>query len=164
MEMFKLSRSLVDSKKFIMDEASSFKFFSNPLSDSQIIELHSMFMTPAIHHLVTKNRMSGRALMNTFLPSLQYYHKIGCLTTQKQPYSYDVLEILPILQTMIQNFGLAQAIDLFFVDYSDLEFVWIEFSQDLLKVMSEIHLKQMCMLLSRHESIPVVIIAYENES
>lgn len=163
MESFKLSKPFVDLKKFIVDDAQNIKFFGNPLSDWQIIELHSMFMTPAIHHVVTTDRKSGRSLMNTFLPSLQYYQNIGCLTTQQQNYAYDVVEILPILQAMIQKFGLTQAIDLFFIDYVDLEFVWIEITQDLLQVIQPIHLKQMCSLLSQHESIPVVIVSYENE-
>lgn len=163
MENFKPSRSLADLKKCNIRDAQKVKFFSSPLIDSQIIELHSMLMTPTVHHVITKNQATGRALMDTFLPSLQYYNRIGCLTTETQKHSYDVLPILPILQKMIESFGLAQAIELFFITYSDLEFVWIEFSQDLLKVMSHSHIEQMCSLLSQHESIPVVILQYENE-
>lgn len=163
MENFKPSRPFADVKKCNIGDVQNIKFFSSPLIDSQIIELHSMLMTPTIHHVITKNHASGRALMDTFLPSLQYYNRIGCLTTQTQTHAYEVLPMLPILEKMIQNFGLAQAIELFFINYSDLEFVWIEFSKDLLSIISLAHIKQMCALLSRNESIPVVILQYENE-
>jgi hypothetical protein len=160
MEKVKPSRPCESLKKSILRDAKKNKFFNLPLSESEIIELHNILMTPAQHAIYTSSVTNGRALINTMLHSLAYYHYVGCLTTNMWDDS-QILDIFKIIHKDAQVHGLWYAIDLFFINYHYLDFIWVELTDQLLVEMGLKYVTQMCHLLTKHQSIPVVILNYE---
>lgn len=162
MENLKQSRPLVDTKKVILRDEKLIKSFNLPLGDFQIIELQNIFMKPTIHEITVKNMSSGRSLINIILKSLRYYHNIGCLTAIPICLDDQTIDMYQLIQKYTQSFQIDRAIEDFFVDHSYFDFVWIEMAKDLLDQFSLQDIKRMCEILTIHESIPVIMIHYEN--
>ena len=161
MENLKQPKVLVDLKKVILRDEERVKNFNLPLSDFQIIELQTILMTPTIHEITTKNIMSGRALMNTFLKSLRYYHNIGCLTTMPISLDDDTVNMYQLIQKYTKSFEIDRAIEDFFVEHSYFDFVWIEMAKGLLDQFGIQDINRMCEILTFHQSIPVIMIRYD---
>lgn len=162
MKTFKLATTLGDEEMFAYRNEKIMSFLSWPLLDFQIIEFQKKLMQPTIHHLITKNRLSGRLLIETFLPSLKYYHQVGCLTIEEVPNS-QTLDVLSTLLELEKYYGMSQAIEMFFLEQSELDFVWIELSDDLMSSISMDHINQFCNLLTGRRSIPILVLSYQNE-
>ncbi|MCX5923178.1 MAG: hypothetical protein NTU89_01280 [Candidatus Dependentiae bacterium] len=162
MENLKQLRPLVEIKKVILRDEKLAKNFNPPFCDFQIIELQNIFMTPRIHKITVKNITSGRSLINTFLNSLNYYHNVGCLTAIPICLDLQTVDMYQLIQEYTQSFEIDRAIEDFFVEHSYFDFVWIEMTKDLLDQFSLQDIKRMCEILTVNESIPVIMIHYEN--
>jgi hypothetical protein len=162
MKTFKLATTLGDEEMFAHSNEKIMNFLSWPLLDFQIIEFQKKLMQPTIHQLITKDRSSGRSLIETFLPTLKYYHQVACLTSDDA----DDLQSVDVLSTLLgleEHYGMTQAIEMFFLENSELDFVWIELSDDLLSLMSMEHVNQFCNLFTGHGSMPILVLSYQNE-
>lgn len=164
MEKVKPSRPCRNLEKSILHDVKKNNFFNLPLSESEIIELHNILLTPTQHTIYTNSVTNGRALINTMLHSLSYYHFVGCLTTDMPSHDDKVIDIYSIIRKNAQVYGLWYAIDLFFINYNYIDFIWVELTDDLLVQMGLKYVTQMCQLLTKHRSIPVVILNYEKLS
>jgi len=163
MEKVRPSRPCENLKKSILDGAKKNKFFNLPLSESEIIEFHNILMTPTQHMIQTTTVTSGRALIETMLQSLAYYRQVGCLSTTATWHdNNDVVDIYTIIRQDAQVYGLWYAIERFFINYNNIDFIWVELTDDLLVQMGSKYVAQMCQLLTEHQTIPVVVLQYDN--
>ena len=135
----------------------NFYHFNFPLSDCKIIQLQTIFMTPAIHRIYTHDIVSGRNLINTFLTSLRYYKNIGCLTILPISLDSNTLNMFPIIKSE-QNLGF----DTFFVEFPYFDFVWIELSRTLLAQLTSSEINRICEFFTSYQSIPVVVLQYQD--
>ncbi|MBP9765488.1 hypothetical protein KBD08_04090 [Candidatus Babeliales bacterium] len=161
MEKVKPSSVCDEVKNFNLCDVSKYKNFNLPLSEKQIIELQKMLMTPQQHNIYTHDVASGRALLNTMLQSLSYYNNIGYVTTKNILHQQYMIDILSILQKDTQSYDLWHAIDLFFINNPNVDFIWVELTKELLNIMGTNSLTYFCQLLTSHQAIPVIILQYE---
>lgn len=162
MKTFKLATTLGNKEMFALRNEKIMDFLSWPLLDFQIIEFQKKLMQPTIHHLITKNKQSGRLLIETFLPTLKYYNKVGCITTEETN-NEQPLNVLSTILELEKHYGMTQAIEMVFIDLGYLDFVWIELSDDVLSVISIDHINQFCNLFAGHGSMPILVLNYQNE-
>lgn len=159
MENAKRLQPCTSLKSSILCDGQTPHFFDLPLSDSEIIKLHTMFMTPTKQVIHVKSTVQGRRLMDTMLQSLKYYKNVGCLTSNMW-LDDSVIDIYKIIHKDAQVYGLWHAIELFFIKYSQVDFIWIELTSELTIQMSEKYIDQMCQLLTKNQTIPVIIAKY----
>ncbi|MFA5999034.1 MAG: hypothetical protein WC747_03395 [Candidatus Babeliales bacterium] len=162
MENLRLSKPLAKQKELIVRDARKINNFNWPLSDLEIIKIQNIFMTPGLHHISTKNSMSGRVLISTILKSLQYYNFIGCLTTSQILLDHDIANMYELYLECNQMFENNCELEDLFIDYFHFDFVYIELSEDLLTNFSIKKLQNLCEALTARQSIPVVMVSYEN--
>lgn len=150
---------LKNSNWFSSQEA---KFFELPLSDTNIILLQNLLMTPAIHYIKTKNVPIGRLLIHTFLNALNHYRNVGCLTTiDRQSLPSHVLDFLTIKKEKEGSF--IESIERYNIEHSSIDFVWIELTDRLKAEFTKKELQGFCDLVLANSQTPIVIISYENE-
>lgn len=162
MEKVRPSRSCNYQERPILSDVKKIKTFILPLAESEIIELHTILMTPAQRTIHTRDVVSGRILIETMLESLGYYQQVGCLTTSMKFQQNNVLDIYPIIQKDAQVHGLWHAIEEFFVNYNNIDFIWIEMTDVLLAQMGAKYIAHMCKILTEHKTMPVVVLQYDN--
>jgi len=162
MEKVRPSRPCTYQEKPILNDAKKIKSFTLPLAQFEIIELHNILMTPAQRTIHTRDIVSGRILIETMLSSLSYYQRVGCLTTSMRFEQDNILDIYPIIQKDAQVHGLWHAIEEFFVNYNNIDFIWIEMTDELLTFMGAQYLAHMCRILTQHQTMPVVVLQYDN--
>lgn len=165
MEKVRPSRPCENLEKSILGGVQKNKIFNLPLSESEIIEFHNILMTPTQHMIQTTTVTSGRALIKTMLQSLAYYRQIGCLSSASTTLWHeknDVIDIYSIIRQDAQVYGLWYAIERFFINYNNIDFIWVELTDDLVAQMGSKYVMQMCQLLTEHQTIPVVVLQYEN--
>ena len=151
-----------ESKKNTTAHPRATFFFNPPLSDSEIIELQNLFMTPSIHYITTKNVSTGRYLMNLFLSVFRHYHNVGCLTTeQNQNLSERVFDLSHLQNS---DTSLIDSIELFSIENPYLNFIWIELTQVLQRQISVGEVHKICEIFSSDEQTPVLVIRYEEDA
>lgn len=155
--------TLRGAKKKLSSNAQEALLFNPPLRDSEIIKIQSLFMTPSIQCLKTKNISTGRALINTFLYSLNHYQQIGCLSTSEIQSRSNTLNIYQMATENNQGHSLATTIENLCTEISFIDFAWIELTKKLQQQISNSQLQNICENLSAHEQIPVMVICYEDE-
>ncbi len=62
------------------DDYRSDKLFTLPFSEHDVLSLQEKFIALGVHIIKTKNVVDGRAIIQTILNSLNYYHNISCVT------------------------------------------------------------------------------------
>lgn len=94
------------------------------LSESQIIDLGNMFVTPGRHYVQVKTIKQGRMLVYSFLNSLNYYKEASCLSLHpvNEP---SVLNLYDIL-TKQRWTDKPDTVNDFFYNHFYSDFLWIE--------------------------------------
>lgn len=152
------SSELKNSNWFGSGEA---KFFELPLSDTNIILLQNLLMTPAKHYIKTENVHIGRLLIHTFLNALNYYRNIGCLTTiDRQSLPSHVLDFMAIKKEKEGLF--IESIERYNIENTSVDFVWIELTDQLKTVLTKKELQGFCDLVLANSQTPIVIVSYED--
>lgn len=160
MERVKPSKSCAGPKKFFVRGTQKIKKFNMPLTHSDVIYLHSIFMKPDKHFVHTRDVSTGRVVVQKILGSLNYYHNVGCLTRQGLA-SRATLDIFSIIQKYAQVYGLRQAINQFFIEYIQLDFIWIELTDELVVQMGQSNIDYFISIMTEHHAMPVIIFNYE---
>lgn len=160
MERVKPSRSCADPEKFFVQGAQKVKNFNLPLTHLDLINLHSIFMKTDKHVVHTRDIAMGRAIVQKILNSLNYYQNIGCLTPIRIT-DGAVVPIFTVIQKYAQVYGLKQAINQFFIEYIQLDFIWIELTQDLVVQMGQSNIEYFISIMTEHHAVPVIIFHYE---
>lgn len=123
------------------------------LSETTIIDLHALFLTPGVHRLHVPTMDDGRRLMVDFLHSLDYYQRIGYLALDTYPVVLDAtmyydLRILLNQKTLPDETESIQ-------DFFDFDFFIIEYVDHI----------ALCdwfdrlMVMSRSSAVPVILIS-----
>ncbi len=153
------SSELKNSNWFSSREA---KFFELPLSDTNIILLQNLLMTPAIHYIKTENLPIGRLLIHTLLNALNHYRNIGCLTTiDRYNLPSHVLDFMAIKKEKEDSF--IESIERYNIEHASVDFVWIELTDRLKAELTKKELQIFCELMLANSQTPIVIVSYENE-
>lgn len=110
----------------------SSRIFREPFSESDVLYLHNLFLTPGKHTIHVDNINQGRLIIRNLLDSLQYYQKVACLSLQDAPLPNGVVDILATLvaEDYLVN---TDQLTLFFLDHFYYDFVWIEETNDLIE-------------------------------
>ncbi len=161
MERVKPSRSCADPEKFFVQGAQKVKIFNLPLTHSDMLNLHFMFMKPEQHVLHTRDIEMGRSIILQILNSLNYYQNIGSLTRSSIK-NKGTLDIFAMIQKHAQVYGLKQAINQFFIENIQLDFVWIELTKELVVQMGQSNIDYFVSIMTQHQSMPVIIFHYDN--
>ncbi len=130
------------------------------LSDQQIIELHVRFLTNGFQHIQVPNVDEGRELMAKLLQSLDYYHMVACLTESEMPLSTTTHDLLTHL---IEGRYLPNGLEQFFLEYNELDFLWIELTPNLLAQPWLEQFKSLLIDHNLHMKMPIMCISYDSK-
>lgn len=121
------------------------------LTENEIIHVNNLFTTYGFHTILLKDQKESRALINRFLPTLNYYKSIACLTNPAS-----------IVPTHVDNlaymFEQENDLDAILTECFYYDFVWIEEYQlvaDQAKLL-KIKLKE----LNLHAELPIISFLY----
>lgn len=140
-----------------------FSLSGTHMCDQQIIEINNILLTPGFHSIRVDSIGSGRNLLNVFLPSLNCYHAIGCLTMGGvSP------EHVQNIYTMLQEGSYLDAyspddFDHFFTELFYFDFLWIEESHTLMCQPWVGIFKEKIKELGIHKNISIISFTYRDE-
>lgn len=161
MERVKPSRSCASPQKlFILDDKKNQKF-NLPLTNFEVMTLHSIFMNPTYSNIQVTDILSGRIIIQKILYSLNYYHAIGCLSLTNGTQDF-IVNIFQIIQKNAQVYGLQYAINQFFIEYTQLDFIWIEVTENLITQFGQSNIDYFVKIMTQHQAMPVIIVQYES--
>lgn len=161
MERVKPSRSCASPQKlFILDDKKVQKF-NLPLTHSEVMMLHSICMNPTYSNIQVSDILSGRIIIRKILNSLNYYHAIGCLSITRYTQDF-VIDIFQAIQKNAQVYGLQYAINQFFIEHTQLDFIWIELTENLVAQFGQSNIDYFIKIMTQHHAMPVIIVQYES--
>ncbi|MBI2345078.1 hypothetical protein HYV10_03335 [Candidatus Dependentiae bacterium] len=161
MERVKPSRPFTSPQKLFVDVNKKIKKFDLPLTDFDLINLHSMFMESTYSAFQASDINTGRIIIQKILNSLNYYHDAACLSTVKPVY-FTNIDIFTIIQKYAQVYGLQHAINQFFIEYAQIDFIWIELTESLISCLGQSNINYFIKIMTQHRAIPVIIIEYNS--
>lgn len=161
MERVKPSRSCASPQKFFLESDRKIEKFNIPLTNFDFIKLHSMFMQLTSSRFETSDVIKGRIIIHKILNSLKYYHYVGCLSLVR-PIPSESIDIFQIIQKHAQVYGLQHAINQFFIEYTQLDFVWIELTEGLIRQLGQSNIDYFIKIMTQHEAMPLIIIQYNS--
>lgn len=133
-----------------------------PFSDGDILELQDLFLSNGVHYIKVDDVRSGRALINLFLRSLNYYHNVACLSTSSEPLDSSVIDLYAEL--MVGGYldeGATRQLEEFFLDRFDHDFMWMEASRSVVESdwMAEVFRQMKNFKLE--QLLPILIVSYD---
>lgn len=131
------------------------------ISHEQVINLYDILLTPGFHCLSANNIIEGRLIIDIFLMSLNYFHNISCLTTEKKDFSGPIHNIYKELE---QGGYLAQGsdgIERYLLDFFYYDFLLIEMQPTLIKSSWLPLFQQKLIDLGIDQTIPIIYLLYE---
>ena len=131
----------------------------NTLSENDILYLQDIILTHGFHHVCLPDVVMGRDLMIMFIQALNYYNSVACLSAlQDLPLHQSVRNIYDDL--MDGSIGSESDIEIFFAESFDADFMWIEATDELLKLPFVSWLWQTVHRVAAREHIPIVALSY----
>ncbi|HJM68662.1 MAG TPA: hypothetical protein QGF02_01830 [Candidatus Babeliales bacterium] len=108
-----------------LDECYSQRLINNPYSEQDILYLHETFLTVGFHGISVPSFDFGRAIMRTFLKSLNCYSDVACLTSHTDPLGDGVTDLYSVLSSRgaLDN---EDRLKDFILEEFDYDFLWIE--------------------------------------
>ena len=101
------------------------RMINNPYSEQDILYLHETFLTVGFHGIYVPSFSFGRAIMKTFLKSLNCYSDVACLTKGIEPLGNEVTDLYSLL--FAKNIlGHEDRLKDFILEEFDYDFLWIE--------------------------------------
>lgn len=161
MERVKPSRSCASPQRLFILNDKKFQKFNLPLTNFEVMTLHSIFMNPTYSNLLVSDISSGRIIIQKILKSLNYYHNIGNLSVTSYTQNF-ITNIFQIIQKNAQVHGLQYAINQFFIEYTQLDFIWIELTEDLVVQFGQSNVDYFIKIMTQHQAMPVIIVQYES--
>ena len=131
-------------------------------SDTEIMRISDMLLTPGIHQWTMPNVKTGRTVLWSFLTSLDYYGDIACITTSSLALPASVLPLLEYWKVTgylseENGYGLAS----FFAQECTHDFLWIERDEQLRHTYYYAALEQELKAWQRKTNMTVLYLAYE---
>lgn len=133
----------------------------NTLSENDILYLQDIILTQGFHHVCLPDAVMGRDLMIMFIQALNYYNSVACLSAlQDLPLHQSVRNIYgDLLDSPINSVA---DIENFFAESFDADFMWIETTDELLKLPFVSWLWQTVHSVAASEHIPIVALSYSH--
>ena len=128
------------------------KFFKEPYSESDILELQNIFLNKGFHEIQVFNLDQGRKLINVFLQSLYYYHAPGCFTKQNL-IPHKAIDIYEELQS--------KDAEIFFHERPLIDFLWIEMPKKNNEMPAFTKFIQTCEKLQLEKQMPVLALYFK---
>lgn len=97
------------------------------VSDEQIIHLNNLLLTPGTHTIIVQDIETGRTMLDTFLLSLNYYHRVAFLSLSPHqcPPHTDLYTTLLEKGYLDATGKLHKDMEDFFIE-ENFDFIWIE--------------------------------------
>lgn len=165
MEKFERPKPLQSQIFELRNKNEKRKIFELPFCESDILELQKMFTTNGVHHLKTTNVHMGRSIVTTILKSLNHYHKVGCVTTEKK--GLQTKEVCDIYKTIASSneyhHEFLIATEQFFIEHPFFDFIWVELTSDILTKMTHASWEHMLTMIHAQERLPAILTSYTEE-
>lgn len=157
-EMF--SKSIYPS--MILHGIQNAQHVKEPFSDTDILNLQDAFLCNGIHYIKVDDVVSGRAIVELFLQSLNYYKNTGCLTVNSGPLKNSVSDLYSeLLLGGHLDTTVSYELEEFFLEQFYYEFIWIEATPQLIQSgWALAFFKQMTQFKLDH-LIPILVISYK---
>ncbi len=159
MERVKPSRPCASPRKLFIPDDKNRQKFNLPLTNIEVMTLHSMFMNPTYSNLEVSDILSGRIIIQKILNSLNYYQSVGCLSILNYKQNF-IIDIFQTIQNDAQVYGLRYAINQFFIENTQLDFIWIELTDDLITQFGQSNIDYFIKIMTQHQAMPVIIVHY----
>ena len=134
---------------------SATRMIKKPFSESDVLYLQDIFLTPGVHQINVDSVAKGRTIISDVLGSLHYHQKAGCLSLDDT-----VLEngVCDIVKTLIKDDYLVNSdnLTLFFLDRFYFDFLWIEESANLADSIWYEQFKQHLVDFNFNKSVPII--------
>jgi hypothetical protein len=127
---------------------------SQPLSETDILNLQDKFLTPGFHYIKVQDIAAGRHLIMLFLTSLNTYHTVACLTVARLPLSEAIIDVY-------QEFISTQSFDSFIFESGALDFMWVEANPELHCQPWFDEISQTIIDNNLDTQIPIIFLTYE---
>jgi hypothetical protein len=113
---------------FVQDQrAASTLIGSMPFSDLEIMRISDMLLCPEIRYWKMPSISAGRAILTSFLKSLDYYHDVACITVHPEPLPMSVLSLAEYWSVAGHlDPARGQELSFFFAQECTNDFLWIE--------------------------------------
>lgn len=135
--------------------SSAARLIKKPFSESDVLYLQDLFLTPGVHQINVDSVAKGRAIISDVLDSLHYHQKAGCLSLNDTALEDGVCDIV---KTLIKDDYLVNSdnLTLFFLDRFYFDFLWIEESTNLVDSIWYEQFKQHLVDFNFNKSIPII--------
>jgi len=154
METKNLSLLFGNEEKCNIRNPQEAKFFKTPYSELDILELQDMFLAEGIHHIKTPSVEKGRELITLFLKSLHCFYNPVCLTKKQ----FDVVGAVNIFDEFYNKNA-----EKFFYENPNIDFMWVEISDDSDKERTLKAFTQTCGSLQLEKHMPIVVLHIGDE-
>ncbi len=142
---------------------SSTHVFNRPhtqFSEQEVIDLSSAFLTPGVHYIKVESMSQGRALMSTFLKTLNFYHDVAYVGTHPLSKSEFVKPCIDVCATLKLEKPIIP-ISEFLSTHLYCDFLWIEATNNLMTSYWFDEFEQSLFDLKFDKVMPVVFLTYE---
>lgn len=129
-------------------------YIQTPCSQQELIDLHSLCVTPGIHTIMVDSIEKGRLLIESLLLSLDCYTNIACITLSKS------VSIHFPMYDCAQDLQNQPCIEAFCAEHYFFDFMWIELTQELRTTIWYKNLEEYLFATSVNSDLPVIIIRY----
>lgn len=132
------------------------KKITTPCSESEILYLQTIFTMPGFHGLTVSNIQVGRELIMQQLSALQWHQNIGYVTSDQKSVCTGAHNLVSLINQPIDQ----DALESFFIDRFYCDFVWIEATQDLLRMNWIYTFEEQLIKYRLDQMIPIIVMSY----
>lgn len=136
------------------------KIFTLPFTESDVLYLQDMFISPGIHEIRTTTIKQGRCIMQTILDSLKYFHAIGCITNESglSDFVCDIQRHIALDSSY--NHDAIANLEYFLTIHPCFDFIWIELTDKIAHMYTIDHIKNIFNMYQANERMSVIIVQY----
>ncbi len=132
-----------------------------PLSEQSILEIQEKFLVNGFQYLKARSVQEGRAIIETFLHTLNFYYNVGCLTTAKKLSLKNATDIYAFLEgggylNSFEQYYLEE----YFIEHFYFDFMWVEATTEVLMSRWFEDVKKIIIHSAIDQHIPILICVY----
>lgn len=135
-----------DAPRYI-NTSVALKKLKKEFSEQDIIRFQALLLRKGVHTLSIKNVRKGRLLIYTCLETLNCFKRVGCLTLSSIHLKAPVVDIIASMNTALEDF---------FIEEFDFDFLWIESSNNLTKTVWFTRFKSLLYEAGIPNHIPII--------
>lgn len=132
-------------------------YIQTPCSQQELIDLHTLCVTPGIHIIMVDSIEKGRLLIESLLLSLACYNNIARITVSKS------VNLNLDIYDCAQDLNNQRCIESFCAEHYFFDFIWIELTQLLAATVWYKKMEEYLYKTSINSDLPVIIIKYSKQ-